>query len=93
MRKLMEAVEQLDSNKLEEGASSRQWEIAINNLIGEGDELWDGADSMERGVWEWVREELHGMLDFQPDEDDGGDGNTISDDQMRRIGIQNLMTR
>ena len=61
MRKLMEAVE------LDEVASSEQWEIAINNLIADGDKQWERADSMEQGVWDWVRGELHGMLDYQPD--------------------------
>ena len=64
MRKLMEAVQ------LEEGASSEQWEIAINNLIGEGDGLWRERDATpaQTAVWEWVSSELHGMLDYQPDD-------------------------
>jgi len=66
MRKLMEAVQ------LDEKASSEQWEIAINNLIADGDKQFSAGSG--KGVWEWVRNELHGMLDFQPDEDDGGMG-------------------
>ena len=64
MRKLMEAVQ------LDERASSEQWEIAIENLIGEGENRYAvaGATIEEKSVWQWVSSELHGMLDFQPDE-------------------------
>jgi hypothetical protein len=57
MRKLMEAVQ------LDEKASSEQWEIAINNLIAGGDKRCDGTE-----CWAWVKNELHGMLDYQPDD-------------------------
>lgn len=57
MRKLMEAVEQI-----KESPSSEQWEIAINNLIREGEVNFAGEQ-----CWEWVKGELHGMLDFQPE--------------------------
>lgn len=53
-----------------EAASSRQWEIAINNLIADGEERFSiaGATIEQKNTWNWVRDELHGMLDFQPDE-------------------------
>ena len=56
---------------LGEGATSEQWEIAINNLIGQGDERFmvAGATIEEKNTWQWVSSELHGMLDFQPDND------------------------
>jgi hypothetical protein len=57
MRKLMEAIE-----SIEESPSSEQWEIAINNLIREGEVNFAGEQ-----CWEWVKGELHGMLDFQPE--------------------------
>jgi hypothetical protein len=57
MRKLMEAIE-----SIEESPSSEQWEIAINNLISEGEVNFAGEQ-----CWEWVKGELHGMLDFQPE--------------------------
>ena len=57
MRKLMEAIE-----GVQEAASSEQWEIAIDNLIGEGEAKFAGEQ-----CWEWVKGELHGMLDFQPE--------------------------
>ena len=84
MRKLMEAIQ------LDEKASSEQWEIAINNLIAEGDEKFGirGPGPKQSATWEWVRSELHGMLDFQPDEDDGGLGheNTLGNDSSPNFG-------
>jgi len=63
MRKLMEAIQ------LDEGASSEQWEIAINNLIGDGNNKFAvaGATVEQKAVWQWVRNELLGMLDYQPE--------------------------
>ena len=62
--------------QVSEGASSQQWETAINNLIGDGEEQFGRESNATRvsgqAVWEWVMGELHGMLDFQPDSDDGG---------------------
>ena len=83
MRKLMEAVQ------LDEGATSKQWEIAVNNLIGEGDKLWRERDASEAqiAVWEWVSGELHGMLDFQPENDGGlGHENTLGNDSEPNFG-------
>ena len=57
MRKLMEAIE-----RIEESPSSEQWEIAIDNLISDGEARFAGEQ-----CWEWVKNELHGMLDFQPE--------------------------
>lgn len=57
------------SDTISEAATSDQWEIAINNLIADGDNRYAiaGATIEEKNVWNWVRSELHGMLDFQPD--------------------------
>lgn len=71
-----------ESKYIEEGASSRQWEIAINNLIAEGEERFSvaGATIEEKKTWNWVRDELHGMLDFQPDSDDDEYGDRYDND-------------
>jgi len=81
-----------ETTQVSEGASSRQWEIAINNLIGEGDERYGvrgrHGGPKQSATWEWVRTELHGMLDFQPDDDDGGLGheNTLGHEHSPNFG-------
>lgn len=64
MRKLMEAIEQIN-----EVATPEQWEIAINNIIADGNNKFAvaGATIEQKAVWNWVKNELHGMLDFQVD--------------------------
>jgi len=60
----MEAVE-----KINEAATPEQWEIAIDNLIGAGNNKFAvaGATVEQKAVWNWVMQELHGMLDYQPE--------------------------
>lgn len=66
-RKLMEDFEKVQPMDVQEAATPEQWEIAINNLIKEGDARYD---HYKEEAWAWARSHLLAMLDYQPEGDD-----------------------